>query len=573
VIYLSGMPRNTESRLRQITRIEKNMQIVIPMSGYGERFRRAGYVVPKPLIEVDGKAIIEHVVAMFPNETAFTFICNRDHLADPTFRMREIIEKCCPTGRIIGIAPHRLGPVNAVLQAAELICQNEPVIVNYCDFTCYWQYPEFKRFVEDSACDGAIPCYTGFHPHLLRSINFAYVKEVDRHVIDIQEKMPFTETPMNEFASSGTYYFRSGALLLQYLAKSMRPDLALNGEFYVSMAYKPMLEDGLVVSVFPIQHFMQWGTPEDLNEYRYFSKMFRMMMKPHNVSKQQGSVMVPMAGLGSRFTKDGYMQSKPLIQVSGKPMAIQAVADLIQADRYVFILRGDMPGLNEVSAVLQDEFEDPRLVVLSKISDGQASTCLSGMGEVDPDLPLTIGACDNGAIYDAHTFEALLADFSTDVVVWVARGYPGATARPSMYGWVEVDGDKVISISVKTPLANPSQDPIVTGTFTFKHASDFVLAVNRMIERDGRVNGEFYVDTCINDAIAIGLRVRMFEIDSYLCWGTPEDLKRFEYWQSCFHKWEGHPYRLEMDLDFPAAALSEVESRYAKATVAYQHKA
>ena len=548
------------------------MQIIIPMSGYGERFRRAGYKVPKPMIEVDGKAIIEHVVSMFPNETAITFICNRDHLADPTFRMREIIEKCCPTGRIIGIAPHSLGPVNAVLQAAELIYHDEPVIVNYCDFTCFWDYHEFKRFVEDSSCDGAIPCYTGFHPHLLRSTNFAYVKEVDGHVIDIQEKMPFTETPMREFASSGTYYFRSGALLLQYLERSMRPDLIINGEFYVSMAYKPMLEDALSVSVFPIQHFMQWGTPEDLVEYRYFSKMFRMMIRPQSVSKQKGSVMVPMAGLGSRFTNEGYIQSKPLIQVSGKSMAVQAVSDLAQADHYVFILRSDMPGLNEISTVLKNEFDESQLVFLSELSDGQASTCLSAMDAVDPHLPLTIGACDNGAIYDAQTIEAILADDSTDVVVWVARGYPGAVACPSMYGWVEVEGDRVISISVKTPLADPSKDPIVTGTFTFKRASDFELAVNRMIERGGLVNGEFYVDTCINDAIAIGLRVRTFEVDSYLCWGTPEDLKRFEYWQSCFHKWEGHLYRLELDHNIPDVTLTDLESKYAKFTVTSRHK-
>ena len=50
------------------------MQIVIPMSGFGERFRRTGYSVPKPLIEVDGKPIIQHVIEMFPGEENFIFI-------------------------------------------------------------------------------------------------------------------------------------------------------------------------------------------------------------------------------------------------------------------------------------------------------------------------------------------------------------------------------------------------------------------------------------------------------------------------------------------------------------------
>ena len=62
------------------------MQIVIPMSGFGERFRKVGYSVPKPLIEIDGKTIIQHVIEMFPGENDITFICNKDHLNEKKYR-------------------------------------------------------------------------------------------------------------------------------------------------------------------------------------------------------------------------------------------------------------------------------------------------------------------------------------------------------------------------------------------------------------------------------------------------------------------------------------------------------
>ena len=61
------------------------------------------------------------------------------------------------------------------------------------------------------------------------------------------------------------------------------------------------------------------------------------------------------------------------------------------------------------------------------------------------------------------------------------------------------------------------------------------------------INGEYYVDMAINDAIALNLRCVLFEIDSYICWGTPNDLRTFEYWQSCFNDWSSHPYQLEKD--------------------------
>ena len=98
------------------------------------------------------------------------------------------------------------------------------------------------------------------------------------------------------------------------------------------------------------------------------------------------------------------------------------------------------------------------------------------------------------------------------------------------------------------PLNNPAHDPIVTGTFTFRRAGDFRLAVKRMIERNARVNGEFYIDTAINDAITLGLNCRLFEIDRYLGWGTPDELQTYLYWQTCFDRWKEHPYSQKIDV-------------------------
>ncbi|MBI4083894.1 MAG: NTP transferase domain-containing protein, partial [Candidatus Lambdaproteobacteria bacterium] len=134
------------------------MQIIVPMSGFGERFRRAGYDVPKALIPVEGRPIIAHVAGLFPGEDDFLFICNQDHLDTPRYRMREQLRAIRPGGKVEGIAPHKLGPVNAVLQARAHVKLDEPVIVNYCDFACTWDYSRFKALVLESRCDGAIAC-------------------------------------------------------------------------------------------------------------------------------------------------------------------------------------------------------------------------------------------------------------------------------------------------------------------------------------------------------------------------------------------------------------------------------
>ena len=542
------------------------MQIIIPMSGFGERFRKAGYNVPKPLIEVEGKPVIAHVLDLFPGEKDVVFICNKEHLETRDFRMREVLDRLCPTGKVVSIEPHKFGPVYAVSKAFSEIDPDRPAIVNYCDFTCYWDYHHFKKYVLMSQCDGCIPAYRGFHPHSLNSTYYAYMQEKDGWLLDIQEKKPFTNNPMLEFASSGTYYFSTGSKLIHYFKEAMKRKLTVEGEYYVSLVYRTMIEDGLSIAVYELQHFMQWGKPEDLQEYEYWSKAFNDLAQPKSQRsdiRHKGTVMIPMAGAGSRFLEEGYKLPKPLVQVSGRPMVVQAMNDLPRADKYVFILREDLPGTETTEEVLSDTFHNARFTRLKGLTDGQARTCLMGMEGIDLDAPLTIGACDNGALYDPAAFSRLMDDPETDVIVWGARSYPGATRHPKMYGWIDTDGNLVNRVSVKVPLDNPGRDPIIVGTFTFKRAKDFVAAAKRMIERNARVNDEFYVDTCINDALAMGMTCRLFEIEHYLCWGTPDDLRTYEYWQSCFHKWSTHNYSLKMDKRVPADTRANLEQRFA----------
>ena len=543
------------------------MQIVIPMSGFGERFRRAGYEVPKPLIEIDGLPMISYVIDMFPGEKNIIFICNEEHLDNPAYKMASILKKYCPSAQIVGIKPHKLGPINAVCQIKHLLDPAEPIVINYCDFTCYWDWPQFKRFVKESDCIGAIPAYKGFHPHSLGSTNYAYMLEANGYVQDIQEKQPYTDNRMEEYASSGTYYFSSVQVMNEAFDAVIEQNLNIGGEYYVSLAYKPILEQDKQVIVYPIQHFMQWGTPEDVAEYLNWSSSFRDAIIQPSTHKPSGAVIIPMGGMGQRFSDEGYALTKPLIPVSGLPMVIQAIHDLPPAKDYVFVMRTDMPRYKELSKELIKQYPNAIIKLIDTVTEGQACTAQIGIKALKDSLEnnsthITIGACDNGALYNFEAFSKLLMDPLIDIIVWGVRGYPNAIRNTEMYGWIDVDDGLIRNISVKKPLSDPEQDPIVLGTFTFRRSSDYSQALERLIARKGQINGEYYVDALINDAIQAGLRCHIFEVDHYLCWGTPNDLKTFEYWQSCFHKWGKHPYCLEIDARVPEDQIIMLKTKY-----------
>ena len=138
--------------------------------------------------------------------------------------------------------------------------------------------------------------------------------------------------------------------------------LEVGGEYYVSLAYKNLVKKPNSVTAYPLQHFMQWGTPEDVDEYNYWSKAFvSLLSKDEDENTQKGSTVIPMAGLGKRFADQGYIETKPLINVSGLPMVIQSTRDLPKSNNYVFVIRSDMQGYEEVKKELNENF--PNLII------------------------------------------------------------------------------------------------------------------------------------------------------------------------------------------------------------------
>jgi len=249
------------------------VQIIIPMSGTGERFKKAGYKDIKPLIKINGKPIIEYVVSMFPKDSNFIFICRDTHLVETD--LEQLLKKLSPNSKIVPIKGHKLGPVHAVLQATEHIKDDEDAIVSYCDYFMHWDYNKFKQKMIDNKFAGAIPCYKGFHPHLLGNDFYAGCKtDSNNNLLEIKEKYSFTKNKMDTFQSAGAYYFQKGSYIKKYFQKLIDSKENINGEYYVSMVYPLMLQDKLPIYVENVPFFCQWGTPYDLEEFIYWQEYF-----------------------------------------------------------------------------------------------------------------------------------------------------------------------------------------------------------------------------------------------------------------------------------------------------------
>ena len=517
------------------------MKVIISMSGMSSRFTNAGYTVPKFMIEVDGKTVLQHIVELYPQDSDFVFIINDDHAKDMELcNYLDNLEVDKLT--ICSVPPHKKGPVYSVQYFEHHIEDDEPVIVNYCDFSMDWDYDDFDKFVDETECDGCVVCYTGFHPHMLGSDNYAFCKvDEDNTIQEIREKQPFTDNKMSEFASSGTYYFRKGSYIKKYFRELMEKEITVNDEYYVSMVYNLLTADGLISKVYEIDHMLQWGTPLDLEEYMQWSRYYNRVIKGQRVSKINNCVTaLPMAGWGNRFAQEGYMVPKPCIQVNGHYMMDQALKCLPQTDATI------LGALTRHKDLIPLE-DYGHVVWMDEVLPGQACTTERIVHEIqDPDQSILISACDNGLLYDGNELQWLL---NNDIIVWTFRNNYTTYRKPNAYSWCEIGKDGYIKqIHVKDFKGeNPLREHAVAGTFWFRNKSVYLDSLGSLYRRNGRVNNEFYIDSLVNDAIELGYTVKHFEVDHYICWGTPNDLQTYQYWQRFFNKVNWHPYTYEKD--------------------------
>ena len=250
------------------------MNIIIPMTGYGSRFVAAGYKELKPFIPVYGQPILKWIVdGIYPGKENIIFVCRKEHL-DTITDMRDQLKEIAPSATIFEIKDWiKKGPVYDVLMASDAIPDDEPCIINYCDFFMEWDWPAMRKRILNRECDGCIPCYTGFHPHLLpiQNVYASCLTDEEDNLIEIREKYSFEVDKTRARHSPGNYYFRTGAIMKKYAQMLVESGEAINGEYYASMIYNNMVRDGLKVWVpTDIEYFCQWGTPEDLQESLYW---------------------------------------------------------------------------------------------------------------------------------------------------------------------------------------------------------------------------------------------------------------------------------------------------------------
>ncbi len=490
------------------------MRYVIPIASEETLFPKEEFHFPKPLVEIDGKPmiglVIENIRANDP-EARFIFVVRRADCVDYSLDA-SLMLLAGPDSIVLPLSAPTMGAVCSVLMAVDYISDDEPVVICNGDQLIDADLGAIASGFVKSGYEAGLITFNSVHPR------WSYVRKgSDGSIVETAEKRV-----LSRHAIAGYYFFKSGTTFVEAAKATLLKSDPVGGKFYLSPCINEIILQGGSVGNFeiPAEAYISFYSPQRMEFYQNRIKETRPVTPTAPKTVQ---VVIPMAGLGSRFSEAGYAKPKPFIDVKGRTMIERVMDNLRLRDgRFVLIARQAHLSVEpEVRAELESR-PDIRFAPIDLVTEGAACTVLTARGHLDPEAPLLIANCDQIVDFDvaAYVQDARARDLDGSILVFKD------VARDPKWSFAKVDGNGLVT-EVREKVA--ISDIATVGLYYFKRAQDFIDASVDMISRNDRVNNEFYVCPVYNYMIRDGRRIGVFyvEPDAMHGIGTPADLDAY----------------------------------------------
>jgi NDP-sugar pyrophosphorylase family protein len=233
------------------------MKVLIPMAGEGSRFIKEGYTFPKPLIDVDGKPMIQRVVENLDFDCEYIFLVRKRHVEEYSGLVDTLGQITNDRMKIVVVDGLTEGAACTALLAKEHINNNEDLLIANSDQYIEYEPENFKLLKNNMPVDSIVFSFNAVHP------KWSFVKTNSRgYVTEVAEKKP-----ISNIATCGIYWYRKGSDFVSYAEQMIKKDIRVNNEFYIAPVYNELINDGKTLVPFYVHKMHGLGTPEDLNKF------------------------------------------------------------------------------------------------------------------------------------------------------------------------------------------------------------------------------------------------------------------------------------------------------------------
>jgi len=240
------------------------INILIPLAGKNQFFSENEYPFPKPLIEFNGKTMIEYIINNFSSiqkEKQFIFIvnsedCKKYHLDNVLNILTE--DKC----KIIKLNNKTKGAACSAMMAVEYINNETPLIISNADQLFNINLDKVISSFESS--DAGVITFESIHPR------WSYVRlDSENRVVETAEKRPISKS-----AIAGFYYFKNGKDFISSSSKMIKKDASVNGHYFIAPALNEMILENKKIDIFRIKNekYHTFYTPQKIKEYERLKK-------------------------------------------------------------------------------------------------------------------------------------------------------------------------------------------------------------------------------------------------------------------------------------------------------------
>ena len=240
---------------------DKDLNILVPMAGSGSRFKQAGYTFPKPLIEVNGKPMIQNVIENLNINATWIFIVQKEHY--DKYNIKNMLNLIKPNCKVVITDSLTEGAACTTLLAKKFIDSSKPLLIANSDQIIDWDASQVMYQLKSSKVDGGILTFRSSHP------KWSYARIDKKNFVDLVAE----KNPISNNATCGIYFWKKGSDYVKYAEKMIKKNVRVNGEFYVCPVYNQAIEDDKKIVITPVNKMYGIGTPEDLNNYLNIKKL------------------------------------------------------------------------------------------------------------------------------------------------------------------------------------------------------------------------------------------------------------------------------------------------------------
>lgn len=234
-------------------------------------------------------------------------------------------------------------------------------------------------------------------------------------------------------------------------------------------------------------------------------------------------ILIPMCGLGTRFSNAGYRDPKPFIEFLGKTMIEHVIENIGYHNEFILVmLHEHHTNYNHVIKEIEQRCKHPiKIAVVDSVTEGPADSCMRAEHLVNHASSLMIANCDQIFDWNQRELEHVIQkrlDLQGVIFTFTAPN------NPESYSYAAVDDQGYVTATAEKKVISPHA---TTGIYTWFRAGDFFENARRMIQANDRVNNEFYVAPVYTYAIAHGLRFGIWRPIYHIPIGTPTDLDQY----------------------------------------------